>query len=45
MEGGAGASIEEEEASSDGQEGEGRSSFSMGEYGVLVWSKRREEGT
>ena len=45
MEGEVGANTKEEGASSEGREGEGRSSFSMVEYGVLVWSERREGGT
>lgn len=44
MEGGVGASTGEEGVSSEGREGEGRSLFSMVEYGLLVWLERRREG-
>ena len=44
MEGGVGANIGEEGTSSEGREGEEKSSFFMVGDGMLVWSKRREEG-
>ena len=44
MEGGVGASTGEEGLSLEGREGEEQSSFFVVGDGMLVWSKRREEG-
>ena len=44
MEGGVGANIGEEGTSSEGREGEEKSSFSMVGDSVLVWLERKGEG-